>query len=82
MGMVRCSSTLWPTAVAARQFVVKRYVVGESSNRVALRLGKASGQASPRSLLRAPCSLRVHCTHHTWDKLAKDLHSDCEQLPL
>jgi hypothetical protein len=63
MGMVRCSSTLWPTAVAARQFVVERYVVGESSNRVVLRLGKASG-LSPA--LHAPCPM-PHA--HSYDGL-------------
>ena len=26
--------------------------------------------------------MRVPRTHHTWDKLAKDLHNACEQLLL
>jgi len=31
-------------------------------------------------MLAAPCSMRVPCTHNTWEKLAHDLHNACEKL--
>jgi len=33
-----------------------------------------------RSTLRALRSLRVRCTHYTWDKLAGDLREACRGL--